>query len=134
MPKVTELDLGADSPEYCDTLYYDGQCPICSREIRSLAAQSDDGLQFVDIHKADLTAVDREQYSRELHLQTADGLWVTGLEANVRAWQHTALAPLANVLLWRYVRPLAEFGYRLWLGVYQWQRRRRTADSSQETR
>ena len=33
-----------------DTLYYDGQCPLCMREVRLLHRIADDGLQLTDLH------------------------------------------------------------------------------------
>ena len=33
-----------------DTLYYDGNCPLCMREIRLLSRIADSGLALVDLH------------------------------------------------------------------------------------
>ena len=63
----------------------------------------------------------------ELHMQTEDGKWVVGLEANVRAWQHTRYGNAASLMLHPALRWAAELGYRSWLVWYQWMRRRREA-------
>lgn len=105
-----------------DTLFYDGQCPICSAEIHRLQSQLDSELNCIDIHQVQDTPVDRERLFSELHLRRADGSWLVGLEANVAAWQHTRWRGLAKVLLWPGVRWFAELGYRLWLRWYQKQR------------
>ncbi|NND83343.1 MAG: DUF393 domain-containing protein [Gammaproteobacteria bacterium] len=105
-----------------DTLYFDGQCPICSAEIGRLQSQLDTDLTCVDIHDLDTTPIERERLFSELHLQKADGTWLVGLQANVAAWQHTRWRSLAQILLWPGVRWVADMGYRLWLRWYQAQR------------
>jgi predicted DCC family thiol-disulfide oxidoreductase YuxK len=64
----------------------------------------------------------------ELHLKTEDGQWVKGLEANVRAWEHTRYGSVVGLLLHPALRWLAELGYRMWLLWYQWARKRREAN------
>ena len=100
-----------------DTLYYDGACPLCRAEIGKLAKFSNGGLRLVDIHALDAAAVEiepRELLAR-LHLKTADGLWITGLKANIRAWQHTPFAALWRVLDWPLINRLSHAAYELWL-------------------
>ncbi|MCB1645769.1 MAG: DUF393 domain-containing protein [Pseudomonadales bacterium] len=108
-----------------DILYFDNSCPVCRREVGHLQAIAGPGLICVDINSESLSAEERTQYSQILHLKTSDGQWLTGLEANVQAWQHTPYARLSRLLLAPVVRPLAEAGYALWLRYYQWQRSRR---------
>ena len=38
-----------------DTLYYDGACPLCAREMKHLAKLKRDSLELVDIHNTDIT-------------------------------------------------------------------------------
>lgn len=73
-----------------DTLYYDGQCPLCVKEMDRLRIIKDEQLQLVDIHQLSdpESPVDKDQLLRVLHLER-DGKMVTGIEANVAAWQHT---------------------------------------------
>ena len=108
-----------------DTLFYDGQCPICSAEIKRLKNEADEHLGFVDITEADDLPLERDQLFSELHMLREDGQWVAGLEANVLAWQHTRWRWLAGVLLWPGIRFFAQAGYRLWLRWYQRQRANR---------
>lgn len=117
------------SEQNCDTLYFDGDCPICRREVGHLQARADTGLKFSDINRLNLDDTERAQRGQELHLRTGDGRWITGLEANVRAWQHTRLAPFARFLLTPLIRPTASAVYRLWLRYYHWQRHRRLNNS-----
>ena len=74
-----------------DTLYYDGACPLCSAEIDRLCKFAGDRLVVRDIHALDEhgNLPDRQRLLARLHLRTADGEWLTGLRANIRAWEHT---------------------------------------------
>lgn len=113
-----------------DTLFYDGQCPICSAEIKRLKAQVDEALVCVDIHSATSTPLDKQQLFSQLHLLRADGKLLVGLEANVAAWQHTKWRGLASLLLWPVIRWFSELGYQGWLLWYQRQRAKRVTDQN----
>ncbi len=99
-----------------DTLYYDGACPLCTAEMARLGKLCDDGLDLRDIHTMtpDPDLPDREKLLRNLHLRRADGRILTGIDANVAAWQHTRLGFLWRWLRWPLVRPIADAAYRLW--------------------
>ncbi len=100
-----------------DTLYYDGACPLCRAEIGKLERHSRDKLCLVDIHEMqdDAGTPDRDALLARLHLRTADGEWLTGIDANIRAWHHTPFRRLWQVLGWPLIRPFAAFGYETWL-------------------
>jgi len=115
-----------------DTLFYDGQCPICNAEIARLEAHVDDNLVCVDIHSEASVPIDRQALFSQLHLLKADGELLVGLEANVAAWQHTKWRVLASILLWPVIRWFAKLAYRGWLIWYQRQRAKRVAAQSGE--
>ena len=75
-----------------DVLYYDGSCPLCQREMSHLARLKSDWLELRDIH--DLPSSDdlpdKAALLQSLHLRR-DGNWVTGLDANIAAWQYLSL-------------------------------------------
>ena len=100
-----------------DTLYYDGACPLCRAEIGKLGRHSSNNLCLVDIHQMDEdnAVPDREALLSRLHLRTADGEWLTGLDANIRAWHHTPFRRLWRVLAWPIIRPFAALAYETWL-------------------
>ncbi|MDP4652461.1 MAG: DUF393 domain-containing protein [Haliea sp.] len=99
-----------------DILYYDGQCPLCTREMAKLGQLCDGELQLQDIHglTSETELPDRDTLLRTLHLKTADGQLLTGIDANVMAWQHTRFGPLWRWLQWPVIRPVAEAAYRFW--------------------
>lgn len=101
-------------PRY-DTLFYDGQCPVCAREVRALRRLQTGQLLLADIHDQRNQALpDREILLRRLHLMTWTGEWVTGLHATVRAWSHTPLGFLFRPLLWPGIYQLAAPVYARW--------------------
>ena len=115
-----------------DRLFYDDHCPVCTKEMAKLRKCHDDNLELVAI-----STIEPEQRRRllsQLHIFTRAGHWVTGLEANVLAWQHTRFRWWVGILLLPGVRWLAEIGYRLWLIWYQWQRRQRAKNETSNTR
>mgnify|MGYP001817168697 CR=1 FL=1 len=112
-------------PRQGDVLYFDSQCPVCRTEVKRLQQLAEPSLSFQDINQTNEPGLDKERLFSELHLRRADGSWVTGLDANISAWQHTRLRPLASALSLPLIRNVASLGYRLWLRWYQWQRKKR---------
>lgn len=100
-----------------DTLFYDGQCPLCAKEIATLKKLEKGNLVFADVHAQDDSKgmlPEREALLRRLHLLTGDGDWVIGLNATVRAWSHTRLGFLFKPLLWPLIYPLITRFYASW--------------------
>jgi predicted DCC family thiol-disulfide oxidoreductase YuxK len=111
-----------------DTLFYDGRCPLCRREMGHLARLAGSGLRLQDIHalpdaawhpeaagkqgQGNLPA--REDLLHTLHLRCADGTWVRGADANVRAWQHTRIGFLWALLRLPGIRALVDRAYAYW--------------------
>ena len=97
-----------------DTLYYDGQCPLCLREVRWLASRQGGGLELVDVHALDIDDADRRKLLEVLHLRTTDGEWLTGIDASQRAWSHVLPGWLLRPLGWRWLRVFLNPLYSLW--------------------
>tara|TARA_R110002110_G_scaffold205066_7_gene417339 strand:+ start:496441 stop:496794 length:354 start_codon:yes stop_codon:yes gene_type:complete len=97
-------------------LYYDGQCPLCVAEMDKLGRAAGCSVELVDIHALtpDEKLPEKDDLLRTLHLQRADGEIVTGLDANVAAWQGTRYAALWRVLRWPLIRPVANACYQRW--------------------
>jgi predicted DCC family thiol-disulfide oxidoreductase YuxK len=113
-----------------DTLYYDGQCPLCAAEIDALRDTRGPGLALVDIHEVqpmDLHDTDgdspptHDELLRTLHLRRADGEWLKGADANVAAWEGTRRGRILRALRWPLLRPVVDRVYALWA---RWRYRR----------
>lgn len=100
-----------------DTLYYDGACPVCRAEVGKLSSYARENLIVRNIHDldADEAAPDKAQLMSRLHLKTADGRWITGLKANIRAWKHTPFRYFWQILDWPLIRFFSHWGYEFWL-------------------
>ena len=82
-----------------DRLYFDGQCPLCSFEMRHLANKKHDSLELLDIHSLpDLTKEQRESLLKTLHRETHSGEVLLGLEASRYAWSKTSWSGLFSWL------------------------------------
>lgn len=98
------------------TLYVDEACPLCAREIVWLRHHAtDDRLILIDISAPAFSCWDRsvEQLRGKLHARSADGLWLTGIDATYWAWRAAGQDRWAAPLGWRPLRPLLLLGY--WL-------------------
>lgn len=106
-----------------DTLYYDGHCPLCTAEMARLKKLAGPELALFDIHELpdDTNLPPRNIMLESLHLQTRDSELLTGLDANVAAWQHTRFGFLWRWLRWPLIKPIADLAYNRW-AVARYQR------------
>ena len=93
------------------------------KEMARLAQLKRDDLCLADIHELgdDTNLPDKVTLLRNLHLQTADGELLTGVDANVAAWGFTARGRWLQWLAWPLLRPITDRVYRRWA---QWRYRR----------
>ena len=100
------------------TVFFDGACPLCSREISWLRKRDPQGhVFFVDIATADF---DPGQYDRtfetfmaELHGRRADGDWVVGVPLFAELYEAVGFPVIARILRNRFLSPLWALGYRV---------------------
>lgn len=107
-----------EEPRYPITIFYDGACGICRREMERYQRRDVHGrLRFVDIQSPTFSA-EREglhphNVSDYIHARDAEGVTVFGVEAFQWIWQacgYRVLASLAGLTL---LKPLARLLYRL---------------------
>lgn len=102
-----------------EILYYDGACPLCRAEVSRLARLADTQLSLQDIHRLPSDAIDdmpdKTQLLARLHLRREDGTWLTGMAANIQAWQHTPFWWCWKLLDLPLVRFFSYGAYELWL-------------------
>jgi len=82
-----------------------------------LRKHAGNNLVLQDIHLLDQydNLPEKEELLARLHVRTVDGKWLRGIEANVRAWEHTRYAPLWRVLNWPIIRVFSSAAYEIWL-------------------
>jgi len=100
------------------TLYFDGACPVCSREIAMYRRQAGaDGVHWIDIARCDTTELgadlSRESAMARLHLRRPDGTLVSGAAAFTLLWQ--------SLPRWAWLGRLMGTRPGLWLleGIYR---------------
>lgn len=98
------------------TLFYDGFCPLCVREMAQLRQIDKQGaLQLVDIQLADSQAlypqIDFSEASRILLALTADGRLLRGLDSTHAAWSAVGLGYRTAWLRWPVIRWFADRAY-----------------------
>lgn len=98
-------------------VYFDGACPICSREIAYYRARPGaDAFRFVDASAADATlgpGLTRDTALARMHVRRADGSLATGAAAFAEMWRHMpGLRWLGRLLAVPPFGALAELGYR----------------------
>jgi predicted DCC family thiol-disulfide oxidoreductase YuxK len=109
------------------TVYFDGACPLCRREVDHYRRQVQSApVTWIDVstcHAAELGAdLDRAAALARMHVRRADGQLVSGAAAFAEIWRHLpAYAWLARLAAWPRLLAVMEAGYvgflklrRLW--------------------
>ena len=99
------------------TVFFDSQCPICSREIDYLASRDSGArMTFVDLHSETFAEryphVDFDDANRILYGIRRNGEVIRGLAVTIEAWRLIGKGWLVAPLNWRFIRPLAERAYQ----------------------
>lgn len=101
-----------------NTLFYDGNCPLCAKEITLLRRLKDSSLELIDIHSHEYGTLTVSKTDIELlsvlHLKQADNTWKTGVDASVTAWSHTSYGWLFLPLRWPLLKPVVDCLYQKW--------------------
>ena len=92
-------------PAWPLTLYFDGACPLCAREIKHLRRHADPArLLLVDISAVDfippLDLPNDANLHQRLHARLADGQWLSGPEATLWSWRAAGLGHWVAPLAW----------------------------------
>ena len=117
------MDIYSPQPsaQPCATVFYDGGCPVCSREIsqyrRAVGAER---LAFIDAadcpDEALADGLTREAALARLHVRLADGSMVSGVAAFAALWrQLPRLAWAGRIAGSPVVLPFLAVGYQMFL-------------------
>ncbi len=116
------------------TLFYDGLCPLCSREVAHYrrAAAGDAAIGFIDIAAPSFDAasfgLDAARVHKEMHVKEGERVFV-GVDAFLAIWRRVpghrwllslSRLPLADLLM--------RIGYFVFATIRPWLPRRKAAD------
>ncbi|MDA0128032.1 DUF393 domain-containing protein [Vibrio sp. MarTm2] len=97
------------------TIFYDGTCPLCLKEMKALKQHdTQDLLSIVDLHSPDFAAyphVDPVEASRILHAYDHNHNLLLGLDVTYRAWSLVGKGWLYAPLRWPLISPMADWAY-----------------------
>lgn len=106
------------------TIYFDGACPVCRREIAYYEARTGSDVQYCDVTAEACPAPDlrRDEALRRFHARLPDGRLVSGAAAFVALWERVpgfrVLAPALRLKPVLAVLDLAYDGFlklrRIW--------------------
>lgn len=118
------------------TVYFDGGCPLCSREIAHYRKKDTDGrLHFVDIDRRDFDAaregLDPAAVKKVMHVRRPDGTLATGVDAFIAIWNVLpGYGGLASAAALPGVSLLLRGGYKVFAAVRPFLPRRQTPECS----
>lgn len=99
------------------TIFYDGTCPLCVKEMRALTKHDQQGvIRTVDIYGNDFAQypdIDAKKANLILHAVNEKGELLLGLDAAYQAWKLLGRGWLYAPLRWFWLKPIADRGY-LW--------------------
>lgn len=107
---------GQDTREFDVEVFYDGQCPLCAREIRMLRRlDKRERIRFTDIATAGFDAgtagLGRDALMERIHARLPDGSIVEGVEVFRRLYAAVGFARLVALTRLPWVARLLELGY-----------------------
>jgi predicted DCC family thiol-disulfide oxidoreductase YuxK len=118
------------------TVWYDGGCPLCLREIALMRRLDSAGaIAFIDLEGDGTCPLDRAAMLARFHAQERGGPALVGAEAFAAMWRAVpVLRPLGLAARWPPLLRLLERGYvgflRVRPALQRWMRRREGARSA----
>ena len=99
-------------------VFYDGECPLCMKEIRLLRwlDRNRSNILFTDIAAPDFDPLDYGGYTMdvfmaEIHGRKPDGTMVTGVEVFRQLYGAVGLGWIFAPTKWPIIRPIADYFY-----------------------
>jgi len=106
----------ASSPRPLLTVWYDGNCPICSAEIGWLRRQTHASVSYVDLTTAARLPLERSVLMGRFYAQEIDGPLLSGIDAFEALWHRSKfLQPLSFAARIPVCRGILERSYQCFL-------------------
>ncbi|MEZ9230725.1 thiol-disulfide oxidoreductase DCC family protein [Vibrio amylolyticus] len=97
------------------TIFYDGTCPLCSKEMAALKKQDKKGrIKLVDIYSdefAQYPQINADAANTVLHAIDSTGQLILGLDVTYKAWDLVGKGWIYAPLRWPLIKPLADWCY-----------------------
>ena len=105
-------------PDHDFEVFFDGECPLCMREIRMLRRRDRHArIAFTDIAAPDFDAValgtDQATLMARIHGRLPDGTWIEGVEVFRQLYAAVGFRRLVAISRWPGISHLARLGYHL---------------------
>ena len=100
-------------------IFFDGQCPLCKREIDLVRwmDRKSQNLLLTDIAAPDFSAPSvgktLDELHREIHGRSPDGTWFVGVDVFRQMYHRVGLGPLVGLSGLPVIRHGLDFGYRV---------------------
>ncbi len=108
-------------------VFFDGECPLCAREIRMLRRMDRSGaIRFTDIADPAFDPasvapdVDRSALMARIHGRRADGTLVTGVDVFRELYAAVGFPRLVAMTRWPGIAHVLELGYRVFAKNRLW--------------
>ena len=115
------------------TVFYDGECPLCRREINHYRRlQGADSLDWIDVTRDDAALAEfgllRQSAMARFHVIDDSGHWHTGAWGFVELWRHLpAYRWVATLLTSLHLVPALDWAYGRFA---RWRLQKRCSDNS----
>tara|TARA_Y100001968_G_scaffold10225_1_gene8582 strand:- start:2633 stop:3031 length:399 start_codon:yes stop_codon:yes gene_type:complete len=102
------------------TIFFDGECPLCKREVDFLQSKNQNGhLKFIDINCSDFNSyfnhlITYKQAMERIHALKSDGSLIKDIEVFQEAYKWIGLGWIYAPTKLPVIDKLIEFIYRLW--------------------
>lgn len=106
-------------------VFYDGDCPLCMREVKMLRwMDRRQRIRFTDIAAAEFCAADygksMPEFEDQIRARLPGGQWVVGVEVFRRLYAAVGLSPLVWLTRLPLLSQLCEIGYRVFAKNRLW--------------
>ena len=119
-PVISELETRMSARLFDESVevFYDGDCPLCKREIGFLQRRDRQGrIRFTDIANPAFRPAEfgmtADDFISEIKGRLPDGTWISGVEVFRRLYTAIGWGPLMTLTRLPVVRQILDVGYRL---------------------